>query len=102
MSRMNPRIVAISGSLRGSVFPITEAGLVIGRKHPENDVTLENDDMVSRRHCRFQLRGGQVWLTDLYSRNGTFANGVAGLEKAPEPRDRVKGGGCTIIVFVDR
>jgi len=81
MSRMNPRIVAISGSLRGSVFPITEAGLVIGRKHPENDVTLENDDMVSRRHCRLQLRGGQVLLTDLNSRNGTFANGLGGHPK---------------------
>jgi len=100
MSRMNPRIVAISGSLRGSVFPITEAGLVIGRKHPENDVTLENDDMVSRRHCRLQLRGGQVLLTDLNSRNGTFANGVAILEKVLEHGDRVKVGGSTFIFLV--
>src|SRR2546428_8929813 len=56
--------------------------------------------MVSRRHCRLQLRGGQVLLTDLNSRNGTFANGVAVLEKALEHGERVKVGGSTFIFLV--
>jgi len=31
--------------------------------------------MISRRHCSFFLRDGEVWLQDLGSRNGTFLNG---------------------------
>jgi pSer/pThr/pTyr-binding forkhead associated (FHA) protein len=96
---MNPRIVAISGPLKGSVFPITEAGLIIGRKYPENDVTLEHDDMVSRRHCRLQLRGGRVLVSDMDSRNGTFVNGSAVLEKVLEHGDRLKVGFSTFIYF---
>jgi adenylate cyclase len=92
---MNPRIVAVSGPLKGSVFPIPEAGIVIGRKHPENDVTLENDEMVSRRHCRLWLREGRVVVRDLDSRNGTFVNGVSVLEHVFERGDRLKVGSST-------
>lgn len=33
------------------------------------------DSEVSRRHARFELRDGIVFLRDLESRNGTFLNG---------------------------
>jgi hypothetical protein len=33
------------------------------------------DPLVSRQHCELSLRGGQVWVEDLVSRNGTFLNG---------------------------
>jgi pSer/pThr/pTyr-binding forkhead associated (FHA) protein len=37
---------------------------------------------ISRRHCAFSVRGGQVWVEDLGSRNGTRLNGqsVEGLQ----------------------
>src|SRR5437016_11351744 len=94
---MNPRIFAVSGPLKGSVIPIPDAGLVMGRKHPENDVTLENDEMVSRRHCRLQLRDGRTVVKDLDSRNGTFVNGASVLEHDLEGGDRLKVGSSTFI-----
>jgi pSer/pThr/pTyr-binding forkhead associated (FHA) protein len=33
--------------------------------------------MISRRHCLLSLRGGQVWVEDLGSRNGTRLNDEA-------------------------
>ena len=33
------------------------------------------DPLVSRRHCALSLRGGQVWVDDLGSRNGTSVSG---------------------------
>jgi pSer/pThr/pTyr-binding forkhead associated (FHA) protein len=46
---------------------------VIGRSD-RCDERLDNL-MISRRHCVFSLRDGQVWVEDLASRNGTRLNG---------------------------
>jgi len=94
---MNPRIAAVSGPLKGSVFPIPETGFVIGRKHPENDAILENDEMVSRRHCRLERLDGRTLIRDLDSRNGTFVNGSSVLEKVLDPGDRLRVGSSTFI-----
>jgi pSer/pThr/pTyr-binding forkhead associated (FHA) protein len=39
--------------------------------------------LISRRHCAFSLRDGQVWVEDLASRNGTRLDGETVL--APRP-----------------
>jgi len=47
----------------------------IGRSK-ENDVVLENDSNISRKHAEiFQDDEGRVFLTDLGSANGTYING---------------------------
>jgi pSer/pThr/pTyr-binding forkhead associated (FHA) protein len=46
---------------------------VIGR-HPECDFSLAGRH-ISRRHCQLFLRGGEIWVEDLNSYNGTFVNG---------------------------
>jgi pSer/pThr/pTyr-binding forkhead associated (FHA) protein len=46
--------------------------LEIGR---ECDGLLVADGEVSRRHCRLEVVGGQVQVSDLGSSNGTFVNG---------------------------
>src|SRR5438034_10600148 len=33
-----------------------------------------NHPCISRRHCSFELRDGQIWVQDLRSLNGTFLN----------------------------
>lgn len=49
-------------------FPFT-----LGR-HPEcNGQVLH--PLISRQHCRFYLRGDEVWVQDLESLNGTSLNG---------------------------
>jgi pSer/pThr/pTyr-binding forkhead associated (FHA) protein len=34
-----------------------------------------DDPMISRQHCAFSMRDGQVWVEDLASRNGTRIDG---------------------------
>jgi len=42
----------------------------------ESVISLPYDFMVSRTHAQIEVkRGGDVWLTDLGSRNGTIING---------------------------
>ncbi|MCB9682457.1 MAG: FHA domain-containing protein [Alphaproteobacteria bacterium] len=67
-----PVLVCMRGSLQGSVFPIPEGGLEIGRS-PENDVVVD-DDGVSRFHARLLYDNGSLWLRDAGSRNGIFVN----------------------------
>jgi CheY-like chemotaxis protein len=58
-----------------AAIAITEFPCVIGR-NPGCDNGL-NDTRISRQHCAFTLRDGQVFVEDLGSRNGTCLNGVA-------------------------
>ncbi len=89
---MNPRLIIISGLLKGTIFALIEEEVSIGRD-VANTVCL-GDPSVSRRHCCLrrsdsnnetipgieseQLRnaGGQWNITDLDSFNGTFVNDV--------------------------
>jgi pSer/pThr/pTyr-binding forkhead associated (FHA) protein len=54
---------------------------LIGRAQHCN-ITVEAD-FVSRRHCQFIRKGGQVLVQDLESLNGTFVNGI--LATGPTP-----------------
>jgi serine phosphatase RsbU (regulator of sigma subunit) len=61
-------------------LPLHDLPVVVGRNAPA-DLTLE-DATVSRRHCKFELRDGQLLLSDLASTNGTFVNSVRLTEPA--------------------
>ncbi|HEX8431673.1 MAG TPA: FHA domain-containing protein [Longimicrobium sp.] len=50
-----------------------EGELVVGRR-PEAGVFPLGDRYMSGRHARFALRGGQLTVTDLDSKNRTFVN----------------------------
>jgi pSer/pThr/pTyr-binding forkhead associated (FHA) protein len=58
----------------GKVFHLDRPSMVIGRQ-PENELPLE-DTQSSRQHARFEIRDGQVTVSDLNSANGTRVNGV--------------------------
>src|SRR5882672_4220898 len=55
---MNPRLIAISGSLKGTIFDLAEDEILIGRE-PSNSVCL-NDLSVSRRHCLIKRERAQT------------------------------------------
>jgi hypothetical protein len=55
------------------VFPLMPR-TSLGRA-PTNSIVLD-DDFASSEHCVVALRGGQWWLEDRSSRNGTTINGV--------------------------
>lgn len=54
---------------------VSDRGLRIGRSESENDLIVP-DGSVSRVHAKLFLRGGQLFLEDLGSRNGSFIGGV--------------------------
>src|SRR4051794_38172297 len=94
---MNPRIVALSGPLKGQAFPITETPLTFGRAE-DNSVCLD-DEMVSRYHFSVMLKDGLAFLLDAQTRNGTYVNGRPRLERFLEPGDRIKCGSTIFIYF---
>ena len=57
------------------VFELIGDHLTIGRK-PENDITIDWDKAVSRRHAELELVAESWFVTDLDSANGTFVNGA--------------------------
>jgi diguanylate cyclase (GGDEF)-like protein len=66
-------LVAYAGAALGRIFPLRSGASLIGRA-PDVQVALL-DGEVSRHHARIALTGGQVWLEDLGSTNGTLVNG---------------------------
>jgi len=68
-------------------FPIN-GKMVVGRDS-SCDITLPLEHL-SRRHVEFDLRGGQLYVKDLDSSNGTFLNGERVRESALKPGDRIK------------
>ena len=92
-----PALLLLSGPASGLHHEVrTEA--TIGRS-PSCDIPVPADDQLSRRHARFVLREGEVFLSDLGSRNGTSVNGerISG-EVALRSGDRVQVGRTTLLV----
>ncbi|MGB0679075.1 MAG: DUF4388 domain-containing protein [Polyangiales bacterium] len=64
----------ISGKYQGTEYALPDSGeVVIGRSNELEVVLVE--DMVSRRHSRIVVSGGQIAVEDLGSTNGTYVNG---------------------------
>jgi Nif-specific regulatory protein len=92
---MKPRLLAISGSLAGTVQPIAEGPFSIGRD-PSNQLNLI-DPMVSDRHCTLQTAGGRFELVDLESHNGTFINGIPIHRKFVQHGDTIRIGNSELL-----
>lgn len=63
----------------GQVLPIEGESIVLGR-HPDCDIVLESG-AVSRQHARIWRIIGDFYVEDLHSRNGTFVNGRAVVDR---------------------
>src|SRR5215468_7599063 len=68
------RFVSLWPDSQDGVIVLTRLPFVVGR-HPGCDYCIP-DRQVSRYHCTFFLREGQVWVEDLRSLNGTSLNGT--------------------------
>ena len=71
---MRKELVAYLRRPDRGLIRLTDGGITIGRD-PANDVTLEEDKLVSRSHAEIVVRSEQWYLVDLGSRNGTIVNG---------------------------
>lgn len=92
----NGRLEALSGPLKGKVFPLGEGEVSIGRD-PSNQVSLL-DSLVSRRHCVIRKEADGFRLVDLESRNNTFVSGVPVRERVLAPGDQIRVGN-SILMF---
>jgi len=93
---MTPRLIAISGSFKGTTFALAQDETSIGRDL-SNTVSL-NDPSVSRRHCLIKngsSNGFQV--VDLESYNGTFVNGLPVAEQSLSHGDQIALGDIRFI-----
>jgi serine phosphatase RsbU (regulator of sigma subunit) len=85
----------ISGSVPGQIIELTEDQTVLGR-HPNSQIVLDNA-AVSRHHAQILFSHGRYFLEDLRSRNGTFLNDEAVIERQElHERDRIDI--CEIIL----
>jgi Nif-specific regulatory protein len=95
---MNPRLTAIAGRLKGSVFTIEDLPVVIGR---ETAATLcIADASVSRRHSQIAKEENNYVILDLDSLNGTFVNDVPVKRRILQHGDRVRIGDSQFLFLM--
>ncbi len=93
---MDPRVIAISGAARGSVFRFTDGRITIG-SDPSNYLRV-SELTVAPRHCVISAgSGGGYQLADLDSHHGTFVNGIPVKEKALAHGDMIRVGRCEMV-----
>jgi transcriptional regulator with GAF, ATPase, and Fis domain/pSer/pThr/pTyr-binding forkhead associated (FHA) protein len=95
---MQSRLLIISGSPTGTVRPLIDGHLSIGRDE-SNQLGL-SDTAVSRRHCTIQQVGEQYEVVDLDSRNGTFVNGIPVRRKIVEHGDTIRVGKSELVFLL--
>ena len=95
---MYPRIVAISGPLKGEWFPLGACELFIGRGK-SCDIRLD-DPLVSTKHCGISREGERPLLRDLQSATGLFVNGFYFPAKMLLSGDRFRVG-RSIFVYLE-
>ncbi|HCL56579.1 MAG TPA: hypothetical protein DHW82_06175 [Spirochaetia bacterium] len=75
--------------------------IYIGR-NPDNDITLENDPLVSRKHALVEIIGEICYIRDLNSTNNTYVNGnplQKGETKELQGGDVIKIGKTEFTIF---
>src|SRR2546421_10074065 len=102
---MNPRLIAISGSLKGTIFQLADSELSLGRDSA-NSICL-NALSVSRHHCLIkreaipESEASQFTIIDLESFNGTFVNGIPVREKELAHGDQIALGDVILLFLID-
>lgn len=86
---MPKMIVSIDGVVIKEV-QITKDRTTLGRR-PYNDIVIDNL-AVSGEHAVLQMEGGDVYLEDLNSTNGTYVNGKAAKKQLLQDGDTVEVG----------
>jgi Nif-specific regulatory protein len=96
---MNPRLVAMTGPVKGTTFTLTEEEVSIGRE-TSNRLCIR-DASISRRHCVIKKEGAQFKITDLESLNSTFVNDMPVKERQLEHGDQIKIG-SSLFLYLER
>jgi len=82
----------IKGSLEGGQYPLMRQKIVLGRG-PQTDISFPADRMSSREHAQIIDVGGNFYIEDLKSMNGTYLNDKKiTRRKRLKPSDRIRIG----------
>ncbi|WP_290903841.1 FHA domain-containing protein [Aquabacterium sp.] len=95
---MGKLVVSLDGVVIKEV-EVTKDKTTLGRR-PYNDIVIDNL-AVSGEHAVLQLVGGNVFLEDLNSTNGTYINGKAVKKQLLQHNDTVEIGKYKIKFLVD-
>jgi transcriptional regulator with GAF, ATPase, and Fis domain len=96
---VNPRLVALSGPLKDSIFALPADELSLGRD-ASNGLPI-GDPSVSRRHCLIRSDGSGFKVRDLESRNGTLVNGEAVRERWLHHLDEIAVGDSVFMFLTE-
>jgi adenylate cyclase len=83
-------LFVVNGICGGTVFFLPDVPTVVGRS-AECHVQIA-DPWVSSMHAMFERRGGDLWVVDLDSRNGTYVDDARVRETALAPGARLRFG----------
>ena len=95
-----PEILVVKGERKGDRFTVPASGLRLGRSS-SCEISIP-DPALSRNHCLFEFRDGQLWATDLASANGTSVNDdILGADsRSLQVGDRIVAGD-TVLAIVE-
>ncbi|MBA3396439.1 MAG: GGDEF domain-containing protein [Deltaproteobacteria bacterium] len=96
LSKDRAYLIVIAGTQVGEMIALKES-TVLGRGG-DADVRLVEEKM-SRRHCRLFIEGGEAFIEDLGSSNGTFVNGKRIESQKLSDGDKIQVGETTILKF---
>jgi transcriptional regulator with GAF, ATPase, and Fis domain len=94
---MNPRLLALSGPIAETAFPLADSEVTIGRS-PSNNLCIP-DRILSRQHCAIRKQNGSYSIRDLDSRHGTLVNGVPISQQLLKSGDQIELG-SSVFVFL--
>lgn len=96
-SNTSAYLIVISGRSVGRMYKVSKGEMVLGRSS-EADVYID-DEGVSRRHAKLAPDREGIFLVDMGSTNGTFANGQKIDSHLLTDGDRIQIGSTTILKF---
>lgn len=89
-------LVAKSGPMKGTSWPLSERPLIIGRGRG-CDIIIP-DPLISRRHCELVVKSEGVRLADLGSSNLTLVNGESVRQCRLKPGDEIAVGSVVFML----
>ena len=91
-------LIVIAGNAVGEMYMLRKDDVIIGR---DSDCDIQIRDVgISRRHSKiYKSKGGEIYIEDLGSTNGTYINGEQIVKKPLNDGDRVQLGRTTILKF---
>jgi transcriptional regulator with GAF, ATPase, and Fis domain len=98
MRSVEPRLVAVSGPLQGSIHALESDEFTIGRDI-SNSLPIA-DSKVSRRHSVLTRAGESYEISDCESTNGTLVNGLPASRRALEHGDHIEIGASKFLFLL--